>query len=107
MAIDIKQVNTNTNNRASSLSNGKSAAINSGSAKATPAADTVKSDSVSLTSDAQKVQDIQTKLSAIPEIDAQKVAEIKAAIAEGRYKVDPEKLASNIAQFEHELKDLN
>ena len=36
-----------------------------------------------------------------------KINEIKAAIAEGRYKIDPEKLASNIANFENELKDLN
>lgn len=46
-------------------------------------------------------------MASLPEVDQKKVAEIKQAIAEGRYKIDPEKLAANIASFEAELSDLN
>ncbi|MCG9697178.1 flagellar biosynthesis anti-sigma factor FlgM [Shewanella sp. Isolate11] len=107
MAIDIKQVNSGINSRSASLSNGKSAAAKTATDSVESAAQTVKKDSVSITSAAQQLQNVQAKLNDIPEIDLKKVEEIKTAIAEGRYKVDPEKLASNIAQFESELKDLN
>jgi negative regulator of flagellin synthesis FlgM len=108
MAINIKQVDTAANSHIGKASANKTdaqASQTSGSASSisTPP----KSDSVSITSKAQQLQNIQSKLGDIPEVDKKKVAEIKLAIAEGRYKVDPEKLASNIAMFENELKDLN
>ncbi|QYJ88767.1 flagellar biosynthesis anti-sigma factor FlgM [Shewanella halotolerans] len=105
MPIDIKHVNTNTNSRVGSASS--KASQHKGSTAATSApAQTVKSDSVSITSQAQQLQSAQAKLNDIPEIDIKKVEQIKAAIAEGRYKIDADKLASNIAQFEKELQDL-
>ncbi|WP_417762020.1 flagellar biosynthesis anti-sigma factor FlgM [Shewanella sp.] len=64
-------------------------------------------DSVVVSSQAQQLQGLQSKISSLPDVDQQKVAEIKAAIAEGRYKVDPEKLAGNIAQFEADMSDLD
>ncbi|MCF1426736.1 MAG: flagellar biosynthesis anti-sigma factor FlgM [Shewanella sp.] len=72
-----------------------------------PAASTDKPDSVSITAQAQQLQGAYSKMAVMPEVDAQKIAEIKQAIAEGHYKVDPEKLATNIAQFEQELQDLS
>lgn len=108
MAIDIKHVNTASNahiNKGPASKPDAQASQNSGSASSISSPP--KSDSVSITSNAQQLQSIQSKLSSIPEVNQQKVAEIKLAIAEGRYKVDPEKLASNIAMFENELKDLN
>ena len=106
MAIEIKQVNTAVNTHI-----GKSPA-HKGSEKTND--DSVnslsippKSDSVSLTAQAQQLQSTQAKMTDIPEINEQKVQEIKLAIAEGRYKIDPEKLATNIAQFENDLKDIN
>ncbi|WP_299791405.1 flagellar biosynthesis anti-sigma factor FlgM [uncultured Shewanella sp.] len=109
MAIDIKQVNTTAHTHV-----GKAKAdVAKGSSQASQGAATAststppKSDSVSITSQAQQLQSTQAKLANIPEVDQGKVEEIKLAIAEGRYKIDPEKLATNIAQFENELKDLN
>jgi negative regulator of flagellin synthesis FlgM len=107
MAINIKQVNTGTNNRVSPPSADKSSQTAATSSPSDTATQNVKSDSVSITSQAQQLQSIQAKLSDIPAIDIKKVEEIKAAIAEGRYKIDADKLASNIEQFENELKDLN
>lgn len=107
MAINIKQVNTGTNNRVATPSADKSSQTAATSSQSNTATQSVKSDSVSITSQAQQLQSIQAKLSDIPAIDIKKVEEIKAAIAEGRYKIDADKLASNIEQFENELKDLN
>ncbi|WP_299004131.1 flagellar biosynthesis anti-sigma factor FlgM [uncultured Shewanella sp.] len=64
---------------------------------------TAPADSVSITSQAQQVQGAQSNLSQLPEIDKAKIEAIKLAISEGHYKVDPEKLAKNIASFENEL----
>lgn len=112
MAIDIKQVNTSANTHVgkantANANTAKGSNQASQSAAATSTSMPPKSDSVSITSQAQQLQNTQAKLASIPEVDQKKVQEIKLAIAEGRYKIDPEKLATNIAQFENELKDLN
>ncbi|MCL1129256.1 flagellar biosynthesis anti-sigma factor FlgM [Shewanella sairae] len=105
MAIDIKQVNPHANSR---IGTGTSAKGMASQATTTHAAPTPqKTDSVSITAQAQQIQNVQTKMADMPDVDQNKINEIKAAIAEGRYKIDPEKLASNIANFENELKDLN
>ena len=104
MAIDIKHVNPHANTRIGTGTSAKSAEAQT---PAAPAPTTQKGDSVSITAQAQQIQNVQTKMADLPEIDQKKVDEIKAAIAEGRYKIDPEKLATNIATFENELKDLS
>ncbi|WP_076410873.1 flagellar biosynthesis anti-sigma factor FlgM [Shewanella sp. UCD-KL12] len=106
MAIDIKQVSTAANTQINKPSTNKSGGQTT-SESASPLSTPPKSDSVSLTSQAQQLQSTQAKMTDIPEINEQKVQEIKLAISEGRYKIDPEKLATNIAQFENDLKDLS
>jgi len=109
MAIDIKQVNTAVNtqvNRATGAKIDHNSARDSQQSQST-LSPSPKSDSVSITSQAQQLQSTQVKMADIPEIDMEKVEQIKLAIAEGRYKIDPEQLATNIAIFENELKNLN
>ncbi|MCP3130267.1 MULTISPECIES: flagellar biosynthesis anti-sigma factor FlgM [Shewanella] len=105
MAIDISKLNTGTTSQVRSgttkTSSEQSAQV---AAKSSPPQ---RSDSVVITAQAQQLQGAQTKMASLPEVDQKKVAEIKQAIAEGRYKIDPEKLAANIASFEAELNDLN
>ena len=107
MAMDIKQVNSAATSRINSSNAGKGSA--SQSTPAAPAQNAVaqKADSVSITPQAQQLQNVQTKMADMPDIDQKKVDEIRAAIAEGRYKIDPDKLATNIANFENDLSDLN
>lgn len=108
MAIDIKQVNTPANANIGKVSTNKTDSQTNQTDNSAPSASTPsKNDSVSITTQAQQLQKIQAQLGAVPEIDQEKITEIKLAIAEGRYKVDAENLASNIAMFENELKDLN
>ncbi|MCL1145289.1 flagellar biosynthesis anti-sigma factor FlgM [Shewanella marinintestina] len=105
MAIDIKQVNPHANTRISTGTSAKGTPAQTAPTNAAPTPQ--KSDSVSITPQAQQIQNVQTKMADMPEIDQKKVDAIKAAIAEGRYKIDPEKLASNIASLENDLKDLD
>ena len=104
MAIDINKLKTATPTPVTA----RDAKTTNNAAKAAPQATTaqVKTDSVSITPQAQELQSAQAKMASLPEIDQKKVAEIKQAISEGRYKVDPEKLVANIASFEAELSGL-
>lgn len=43
-----------------------------------------------------RMQEIEATISSSPVVDAERVAEIKQAIAEGRFKVDPERIADGL-----------
>lgn len=60
-------------------------------------------DSVSITPQAKQMSELQKKANEAPVIDQKKVEELKKAIASGEYKIDPEKLAASIANFEFKL----
>lgn len=63
----------------------------------------VSHDSVSLTPQAKQLSELQKKANDAPVVDQTKVAELKKAIAAGEYKVDPQKLAASLANFEFDL----
>lgn len=60
-------------------------------------------DSVSLTPQAQQLNELRKKGNDAPAIDQKKIDQLKKAIADGDYKVDPEKLATSISNFEFKL----
>ncbi|MBE0379524.1 flagellar biosynthesis anti-sigma factor FlgM [Pseudoalteromonas prydzensis] len=60
-------------------------------------------DSVSLTPQAQQLKSLQEKAQQSSGFDSTKVAELKKAISEGKYQIDAEKLAKNIAAFEFDV----
>lgn len=104
MAMDIKQLQNQPRvNTGSIPRNTTQSTQSSAQQSATPQ----KTDSVVVSQQAQQLQGVQSKMASLPEIDQKKITEIKLAIAEGRYKVDPEKLAANISQFESVLNELN
>jgi negative regulator of flagellin synthesis FlgM len=60
-------------------------------------------DTVSLTSEATQLQSIQKTLEDTPIVNSERVEALRAAIAEGSYKVDAVELAQNIIDFETQL----
>ena len=58
------------------------------------------SDTFSLTDDANQLQALQQVISAMPEVDQQRIAELRQAIENGDYEVDSQKLARNMIDFE-------
>jgi negative regulator of flagellin synthesis FlgM len=57
-------------------------------------------DRVSVTSEAARLQEIEEHLLSVPEVNAQKVAEIKAAIASGTFEINPQRIAEKLIAFE-------
>lgn len=62
-------------------------------------------DTVRLTDDAVSLSALDKTLSSIPAVDHGRVAAIKAAVAEGRYQIDPEAIASRLSHFEWQLEN--
>lgn len=73
---------------------------NRSNAPVTPNSTKAAADSVSLTPQAQQLKTVQEKAEQSPGFDSKKVEELKKAISEGKYQIDAEKLAKNIAAFE-------
>ncbi len=101
MAININNVGGNTpvnqNLKQQAEANAKAAQA------PTPQAKSVRQDSVSLTPQAKQMSELQKKANDAPVVNQKKIAELKKAIESGEYKVDPEKLAQSIANFEFKL----
>lgn len=60
-------------------------------------------DKISLTATATQLQSLQQEIAALPVVDEQKVAALRAAIEDGSYQVDSQKLARNMIDFEGNL----
>jgi len=61
------------------------------------------SDTVSITSEANRIRELQSSLADVPDIDLQKVESIKQEIANGNYPIDHERIASNLLDLEKSL----
>ena len=67
------------------------------------AARTGGSDTVTLTSSASEMAKLEENLARIPDVDNTRVEAIKASIADGSYKVDPEQVVDKLMKFEKDL----
>lgn len=77
------------------------AAADKGNTTAKPeASKPAQVDSVSITSQAKQLGEIEKQAQSAPAIDKAKIEELKLAINKGEYRVDPQKLAENLANFE-------
>lgn len=60
-------------------------------------------DKVDLSSSARDLQNIEARLQSLPDVNAERVAQIKQAVDDGSYTVDPARLAASIVKFEEDL----
>jgi negative regulator of flagellin synthesis FlgM len=105
MAININNLNSNNPVQQKQQTQAKEALTQS-TQQTESRSSQVKSasqDSVSITPQAKQLNELQKKASEGPGISQKKIDELKKAINEGDYKVDPEKLAASIANFEFKL----
>ena len=66
----------------------------------------VTAETITLTDAASNLRNLETRLSKSPVIDNQRVEDVKTALENGTYKVDPEKIAQKLFDFEAELENL-
>ena len=64
-----------------------------------------EADSVQLSSQAQSLAAVEAKAKAANDINAEKVANIRAAIADGSYSIDEVHIADKLLSLESELND--
>ncbi|WP_166251323.1 flagellar biosynthesis anti-sigma factor FlgM [Marinobacter salicampi] len=60
-------------------------------------------ENVSLSAQAKDLKQIEQQLASYPEVDDARVEEIKAALADGSYKVDAEKLAQKMLDMDNSI----
>ncbi|HEX7764835.1 MAG TPA: flagellar biosynthesis anti-sigma factor FlgM [Cellvibrio sp.] len=64
--------------------------------KSSPPAAQAAIDQVVLSQEAQTLGRLQSKINSAPNVNLEKVAEIRRAIAEGRFEINPERIAENM-----------
>ncbi len=106
MAININNLNNNNLNNNNQVNQNKQAQVKQQSAQTASSNSPIKTagqDSVSITPQAKQLHELQKKAADAPVVDQKKIDELKKAITSGEYKVNPEKLAASIANFEFKL----
>lgn len=104
MGTDIRTGNMPTN---ISSNNRHSSSKLSGQGQATPPqpGQAKSADSVSMTDKVSHLQEIETRLAAIPSVNSAKVDQIKQAIADGSFKIDPSSIANKLMDMETSILD--
>jgi len=92
----------------SSIKSVGSGAVSSGGSRAGKGAASTPgsgggSDRVQLSPLSAQLQAIESSMADTPVVDSARVAEIRQAIAEGRFKVNPDAVADHLLQTAHEL----
>lgn len=93
-------IDTNNINSSGSAPSRKSAPVTTNNAKAQTATTepvaSGKKDNVVLSPEAQNFSRLQAKINSLPDVNLERVALIKLAIAEGRFEFNPERIAENM-----------
>jgi negative regulator of flagellin synthesis FlgM len=62
-----------------------------------------RGDSFTLTAGASAIARLQENLASLPDVDNARVAQIRAAIEEGSYQIDTDKIVGNLLKVEKDL----
>lgn len=71
--------------------------------QARPQSPAARGENVSLSKQAEELKQLGQKLESYPEVDDSRVEEIRAALADGSYKVDAEKLAQKMLDMDKSI----
>lgn len=100
MNIYSSQTNVNPGSRHTERVSDKADASSASVKASTPES---SSDTVTLTRTAGEVQKLEAQLASFPDVDNQRVADIKAAIDNGSYQVDTGKIVDKLLDMEQAL----
>ncbi|TLX59547.1 flagellar biosynthesis anti-sigma factor FlgM [Stutzerimonas nosocomialis] len=105
MVIDFNRPNNAATPASAGRSSGVQPSERPGATQATASTEAAKptaqaGESVQLSDEAQKMQQVNDKLRDLPTVDQERVAKLKQAIADGSYQVDSQRVASKLLAFE-------
>ncbi len=63
------------------------------------------SDQVTLTPQAQQLRALEARIAEQPEVDSNRVAQVREALANGTFEVNPERIAARMSSLERALAD--
>lgn len=90
--------------RAAELASSNPAQVRAGEDRSKPVSAVPQADSMRLTGEAAGLQVLQRELGAAPAgIDTARVNEVRAALADGSYRIDPQQVATRMLALESEL----
>ncbi len=102
-------INNTSRSTSEALSNKPSATKNKQSTTdsntQSPTQASSNADTVSLSAASTQVRELQNRLADIPEVDAERVAQIKQEIANGNYPLDAKAIAANLLSLEKALSE--
>ena len=102
----INNINNLANSRLQNNGTSQGVAAKSATSAESNRAATVKTDSVSLTSEAQQLQQMQKNLNSASTGNESRVESLKKAVANGEYQVNSEAVAKKMFSFESTLDKL-
>ncbi|HAU4928134.1 flagellar biosynthesis anti-sigma factor FlgM [Aeromonas hydrophila] len=102
----INNINNLANNRLQNTGGSQGANTKPATSSPDNRAATVKTDSVSLTSEAQQLQQMQKNLNSASTGNESRVESLKKAVANGEYQVNSEAVAKKMFSFESNLDKL-
>ncbi|MEZ5529415.1 MAG: flagellar biosynthesis anti-sigma factor FlgM [Porticoccaceae bacterium] len=85
------------------LKTGSAGKTNDSESSTKAGAPQVDGDSISLTRAALEISRLEETLNRIPDIDGNRVNELKTAIANGEYQIDTDRIVSQLLQAEKDL----
>ncbi|WP_260961221.1 flagellar biosynthesis anti-sigma factor FlgM [Pseudomonas citri] len=101
MVIDFNRLNSSSPLTGTTRTSASKETAETGKSSPVEQASTISSgETVHLSDEAQQLQKITDKLRDQPVVDNARVAELKAAIADGSYQVDSNRVASKLLNFE-------
>jgi negative regulator of flagellin synthesis FlgM len=74
-----------------------------GTNTAAPSQGSVRGDEVSLTASATRLKSIEARIGELPDVDRERVAQLRELIDSGEYKIDFELVAQRLIQLEQAL----
>lgn len=98
MAIELNGLSSNQTTAARTKSTDPNSTVASNNGK--PNTSTAQADTVRLSEAVQAIQSANRQLDDASDFNAERVAEIKSAIADGSFSVNAERVASKMLQFE-------
>ncbi|WP_434561802.1 flagellar biosynthesis anti-sigma factor FlgM [Pseudomonas sp. Z5-35] len=100
MVIDFNRLNSSSPTTGTTRTSASKETVEVDKSKPAEKATVSNGESVHLSNEAQQLQKVTDKLRDQPVVDNARVAQLKAAIADGSYQVDSNRVASKLLNFE-------